>query len=270
MGIGMGTEGDKLNNIRFADDTVLMAQSRKELQEMVNEFQEKSEKSDQIINTNKTKLLSNDPNKEKIHIEEIEIEIVEEAISLGQVIALEDRLDKEISHRIAQGWKNVWSLKYIYKSKLPVKFKSKILDSCTLPALMYGSQTWAPTEAQLDRFRRTQLAMERSLIGIKRRDKIRNKVVREKIANRDIRYMIKKQKLRYAGHISRKGNNGWEQKLLNWTPYGHKRGRGRPKIRWRDEIRNHVGLVWQRDAKDRTHWEMIGEAYAQRWAEYKI
>ena len=69
---------------------------------------------------------------------------------------------------------------------------------------------------------------------------------------------------------SRKGNNGWEQKLLNWTPYDHKRRRGRPKIRWRDEIRNHVGLAWQRDAKDRTHWEMIGEAYAQRWAEYEI
>ena len=50
--------------------------------------------------------------------------------------------------------------------------------------------------------------------------------MREKTKSKDIRYMIKKQKMRYAGHISRKTNNRWESKILNWIPYGNKRGRG--------------------------------------------
>ena len=57
-------------------------------------------------------------------------------------------------------------------------------------------------------------------MGIKRKGRIRHFRVREKTKSKDIRYMIKKQKMRYAGHISRKTNNRWESKNLNWVREG--------------------------------------------------
>ena len=62
-----------LNDIRFADDTVLISQSREELREMVEEFQEKSRGSGQKINTGKTVTLSNEISDIRIYIEGKEI-----------------------------------------------------------------------------------------------------------------------------------------------------------------------------------------------------
>lgn len=267
---GIKINGEWLSNIRFADDTVLISQNKRELQKMVNEFQEKSKQSGQVINTDKTKLISNEDNDEKIVVEGKEIEIVKEAIYLGQTVAIDDRLDKEISRRINQGWKNYWSLRQIYKSNMSIKNKIRVWESCTLPALVYGSQTWAPTNSQLDKMRKTQLAMERSMLKIKRSERMKNRTVREQTVSKDIRYVIKKQKIRYAGHVSRKTNNRWEKILLDWTPYDYKRARGRPRRRWIDEIKSYAGIAWQRDARDRIRWERIGEAYARRWENYKI
>ena len=60
-------------------------------------------------------------------------------------------------------------------------------------------------------------------------------------------------------------NRIWEKKILDWTQYGEKRFRGRPKMRREDEIVKYAGRLWQRTAKDRIRWERLGEAYAQRW-----
>jgi hypothetical protein len=267
---GIKINGEWLNNLRFADDTVLIAQSREDLQAMLDEFEEKSREAGLEINVEKTVLLSNSKETKKIYVKGKEVKTVAEATYLGQQISFGDRMDKEISSRMSKGWRNYWSLKQIYKSKIPIKAKVKILKSCTFPAMTYGAQTWALTNAQLEKLRRTQLAMERSIIDVKRRDRVRNALVRKKTGATDIRYLIKKMKYRYAGHISRKEGNRWEKILLDWTPYGNKRNRGRPRLRWEDEIRKHLGGLWQRDTKNRKSWERIGEAYAQRWANYKL
>jgi len=40
----------------------------------------------------------------------------------------------------------------------------------------------------------------------------------------------------YAGHMARTTGDKWNQRLYEWTTYGNLRRRGRPKLRWRDEI----------------------------------
>lgn len=50
------------------------------------------------------------------------------------------------------------------------------------------------TRQTTDRLRKTQLAIERSLLGIKRADRIQNRAVLEKTRSINIRYWIKKQK----------------------------------------------------------------------------
>ncbi len=147
-----------------------------------------------------------------------------------------------------------------------LKSKIKILESCTIPILYYGCQTWSLTKNQMNRIKSTQKAMERSVLGLKGIDKIRNKNIRGITKIKDIGYTTKKAKFKYVGHIARLDNVRWVKKVTDWTPYGKIRRKGRPQTRWGDEIRNRVGLTWGRAALNRKMWRNIGEAYAREWA----
>jgi hypothetical protein len=54
-----------------------------------------------------------------------------------------------------------------------------------------------------------------------------------------------------AGHISRKTDNRWGKRVLEWRPRLGKRSVGRPQARWSDDLRG--------------TWREIGEAYVQQW-----
>ncbi len=53
---------------------------------------------------------------------------------------------------------------------------------------------------------------------------------------KDVAYIIKKLKRQFAGHVARKKGEKWNQKILYRRPYDKFRDRGRPPLRWRDEI----------------------------------
>ncbi len=72
------------------------------------------------------------------------IKSVEEVINRGQTL-VQDRLDKEITKRISQAWKNFSPQKSSYKTKPPLRLKSKLLEMCIHPTLTYGTQTWDTT-----------------------------------------------------------------------------------------------------------------------------
>ncbi len=151
-------------------------------------------------------------------------------------------------------------------SKLNIKLKKRVRESCTLPFITYGAQTWALTNSQIEKIRCTQKAMERSLLGVKKKDRIRNTIIREKTNPTDIGYRIKKLKWKYAGHVIRRKGGTWENLIVNWTPYGNKRRKGRPMRRWEDEFVAKKGPLWKRIALDRKIWKKSGKAYAQKWA----
>lgn len=138
-------------------------------------------------------------------------------------------------------------------------------EACVLPILTYEyvAQMWLLTDAQTRRLVATQRSMERSILGIRKKDKIRAKTIREKTNCRGVVHTIKKLKIKYAGHIARMGDERWGRKITFWVPYGHKRRRGRPVKSWRDEIIGKVGLPWCRVAQDRRRWKEVGDAYAR-------
>ena len=55
---------------------------------------------------------------------------------------------------------------------------------------------------------------------------------------------------------------------LEWLPYANKRERGRSETRWENEIKNKVGIAWEREVWNRDVWRLTGEAYAQEWVAY--
>jgi len=79
----------------------------------------------------------------------------------------------------------------------------------------------------------------------------------------DVGYSIKLKKFKFAGHVFRGSNERWVKRTTVWTPYGCKRGKGRPATRWEDEMKNRVRSAWGRETWNRVIWRRIGEAYAQ-------
>ncbi len=169
---GIKINGEFLNHLRFADDVVLLAEKIEELKIMGEEVMDKSEKAGLIINKEKTILLSSRWRTE-LELGGQKIEGKKETLYLGQIISFKDRRGKEITSRIRKGWKKFWSLKEIHKGKISKTLKIKTWGKCSLQVLTYGAQTWALTKTNLDRLKTTQLAMERSILEVKRKDMIR-------------------------------------------------------------------------------------------------
>jgi len=77
-------------------------------------------------------------------------------------------------------------------------------------------------------------------MGIRISDKISNPKLRSRTQIRDMGEITKKLKFKYAGHISRIKKERWSKR----TTREYKRKVERPRVRWRDEIRNRVCTDW--------------------------
>lgn len=259
--LGLNIDGRTLTHLRFADDIVLFAKTPGDLNRMLNELASESEKVGLKLNPEKTKVMTNGT-KSSINVGKSEITYVEEYIYLGQLISPKDNINKEIKRRIANSWKRYWDLREIMKDKnLHIGTKGKLFNVCILPILMYGSQTWALTKNITNRIAICQRAMERSMIGVKRKDKIRNTNIRKNTKTQDVTLKIKRLKWKWAGHMVR-GKEKWSKITTHWYPREGKRKRGRQQKRWDDDIRQVAGITWSRVARERSEWSRLEEAFA--------
>jgi len=262
---GVSVNGSYLNNLRFADDIVLIAPNLTELEEMINELAQVSEEiAGLLINIQKTKILSNST-QGTVKLGNQEIQIVDEYVYLGQLISMQNQTQKEINRRISITWKKFWTLKHILKGPFSYYHKSLIFNSCILPTLTYGAQTWACTKNDYKRIATTQNAIERAMLGVKLKDKIHMTKIKQKFrVNVNAKINIKRQKWKWAGHVARMKDDRWAKKLTFWYLGYKKRRKGRQKIRWSDDINALLQhKMFHRIAQDRFEWDRLQEAYAQ-------
>ena len=124
-----------------------------------------------------------------------EIEYMNEYVYLGQVISPEDQTDKELQRRTTNAWKKFWSLKDVLKAKeIPTGQKFKIFKSCIIPVLSYGCQTWGLTKKQEQKLNVCQNNMERTILNIKLRDRVKITTIKAKSKNKTLSSVIKQQK----------------------------------------------------------------------------
>ena len=93
---GIKIAGRNINNLRYADDTTLMAESEEELKSLLMKVKEESEKVGLKLNIQKTKIMASDP----ITSWEIDGETVADFIFLGSKIAADGDRSHEIKRRL--------------------------------------------------------------------------------------------------------------------------------------------------------------------------
>jgi len=260
---GVYINGHYLNHLRFADDIVLMAESATDIEDMMRTLDCESSKIGLEMNASKTKILTN--NRERpIMIKNNNIEYVNDYIYLGKQISFKKSSnEEEVTRRINATWRKFWALKEILKGNYSLYLKKTVYETCLLPCLLYGCQTWVFTSKIKQRIKCCQTSMERSMLQIRKIQKIKSESIRQKTKLTDALRHALQLKWRWAGHISRYTDRRWTIEATRWKGPNGKRNVGRQTKRWSDEIRQIAGNDWLRSGKDRESWKTMEEAYTQ-------
>ena len=140
---GIKIAGRIINNLRNADDTTLVAESKDELKSLLMEVKEESEKVGLKLNIQKTKIMASAP----ITSWQIDGETVTDFIFLGSKITADGDCH-EIKRRLLLGRKVMTNLDGIFKSRdITLPTKVRLAKAMVFPVIMYGCESWTVKEA---------------------------------------------------------------------------------------------------------------------------
>ena len=140
-----------INNLRYADDTTLMAESEEELKSLLMKVKEESEKVGLKLNIQKTKIMAPGPIT-SVQIDGETVERVADFIFLGSKITADGDCSHEIKRRILLGRKVMTNLDNILKSRdLTLETKVHLVKALVFPVVMYGCESWTVKKAESQR-----------------------------------------------------------------------------------------------------------------------
>ena len=136
------------NNLRYADDTTLMAESEEELKSLLMQVKEESEKVGLKFNIQKIKIMASTP----ITLWQIDGETVTNFILEGYKIAADGDCSHEIKRRLLLRRKAMINLDSILKSQdITLPIKARLVKAMVFPVVMYGCESWTIKKAEHQR-----------------------------------------------------------------------------------------------------------------------
>ena len=155
-----------VNNLRYADDSILMAKSEEELKSLLMEVKEVSEKVGLKLNIQKTKIMASSPiTSWKIDGETIET--VTDFIFLGSKIFEHGDCSHEIKKHLPLGRKVMTNLDSILKSRdITLLTKVHLVKAVVFPVVMYGCENWTAKKAECRRIAAFELWCWRRLLRV--------------------------------------------------------------------------------------------------------
>ena len=142
---GIKIAGRNNNNLRYADDTTLMAGSEEELKSLLMKVKEESEKVGLKLNIQKMKILASGP----IASWQINGETVSDFIFWGSKITVNGDCSHEIKRRLLLGRKVMTHLDSILKSRdITLPTKVCLVKGMVFPVVMYGCESWTVKKAE--------------------------------------------------------------------------------------------------------------------------
>ena len=138
---GIKTAGRNINNLRYAGDTIFMAESEEELKSLLLKVKEESEKVGLQLNIQKTKIMASGP----ITSWETDgktVEIVSDFILGGSKITADGDCSHEIKRRLLLGRKVMTNLDSIFESRdITLPTKVRLVKAMVFPVVMYGCES---------------------------------------------------------------------------------------------------------------------------------
>ena len=139
---GIKIAGKNINNLRYADDTSLMAESEEELKSLLMKVKEESEKVGLKLNIQKTKIVASSPIT-SWQIDGKTVETVRDFIFLGSKITADGDCSHEIKTCLLLGRKAMSNLDSILKSRdITLPTKVHLVKAMVFPVVTYGCESW--------------------------------------------------------------------------------------------------------------------------------
>ena len=140
--------GRDINNLRYADDTTLMAESEEELKSLLMKVKEESEKAYLKLNIQKTKIMASSPFI-SWQIEGGKVETVTDFIFLGSKTTADSDCSHEIKRLLLLGRKAMTNLDSILKCRhVTLPAKVHLVKAMVFPVVMYGCESWIIKKAE--------------------------------------------------------------------------------------------------------------------------
>ena len=145
---GIKIAGRNVNNLRYADDTTLLAESEEELKSLLMKVKESKKIGLTKLNVQKTKIMASGP----ITLWEIDgktVETVADFIFLGSKITADGDCSHEIKRHLLLGRKGITNLDSIFNSRdITLPTKVHLVKAMVFPVVMYGCESWTVKKAE--------------------------------------------------------------------------------------------------------------------------
>ena len=145
---GIKIAGRNINNLRYANDITLMAESEEELKSLLMKVKEESEKVGLKLNIQKTNKITASSPFTSWQIDGETMETVADCILGGSKITADGDCSHEIKRRLLLGRKVMTSLDSILKSRdITLPIKVHLVKAMVFPVVMYGCESWTIKKA---------------------------------------------------------------------------------------------------------------------------
>jgi len=199
---GIKTARRNINNLRYADDTTLMAESEEELKSLLMKVKEESEEVGLKLNIQKTKIMASAPIT-SWQIDGETMETVRDFIFWGSRITADSDCSYEIKRHLLLGRKTITNLDSILKSRdttLPTKVC--LVKTMVFPVVMYGCETWTIKKAESQRIDAFELWCWRRLLRVPWTARRSNQSILKEISPEySLEGLMLKLKLQFFGHL---------------------------------------------------------------------
>ncbi|KAI8429179.1 hypothetical protein MSG28_007716 [Choristoneura fumiferana] len=260
---GIPIGGKNISNLRYADDTTLIATSRENIAKLLHRIERVSLQFGLKINRQKTKMMIVDRSQNNApHITEIaNCEVVQSYIYLGSLITNTGGSEDEIKRRIAITRSAMEKLTRIWRDRNITKTtKVQLVRSLVFPIFLYGAETWTVKERERQRIDALEMWCWRRMLRVSWTQHRTNLSILEELQVKErLSSIVRSRILRYFGHVTRRGEHSIERLVVQGRVNG-KRSRGRSPMRWTDQIKaltNTPLNTCAREATARENWRRI-------------
>ena len=219
-----------MNNLRYADDTTLMAESKEELSFLMK-VKEESEKAGLKLSIQKTKIMASGPIT-SWQIDGETMETVTDFILLGSKITADGDWSHEIKRHLLFGRKATTNLGSILKTRdITLLTKVHLVKTVFFPLVMYGPESWTIKKVEHQRIDAFELWCCRRLLRIPWTTRRSNQSILKEISPEySLEGLMLKLKLQYFGHLMQRADS--LEKTLILGKIEGKRRRGWQRKKW--------------------------------------
>ena len=207
---GFRNGGKVVNNIRYADDTVILAESEQQLQQLINTVVTESELKELYLNSTKSFTVVFSKAKVNpaccISVHGNVLGQVQSFVYLRSLSTSDARSDKEIRRRIGIAKSTFTSMNIILTARnISIAVILRVLKCYIWSTLLYGCETWTISGDMIKKLEALETWFYRRMLIISWKENVTNEVYRRMNTSTSLLIDIFHRQLTFLGHILRKG-----------------------------------------------------------------